>query len=72
MKHIYQLMFIKKKDVCECLCEMYGYLKFQYINNSLKAESEEKCKQKPHKNPVDCIKAVDLTTSSFATLHKVI
>lgn len=68
-------MFMKKKDVCEYVCDvcdMYGQLKFQYINNSLKAEFEEKCKQKPHKNPVDCIKAVDLTTSSFATLHKVI
>ena len=66
---------MKKKDVCEYVCDvcdMYGQLNFQYINNSLKAEFEEKCKQKPHKNPVDCIKAVDLTTSSFATLLKVI
>ena len=41
---------------------MYGYPKNKCINGVLKADFDKKCKPKPGRNPVDCIKSVDPTT----------
>ena len=41
---------------------MNGYPKNKCINDVLKAEFDKKCKPKPGKNPLDCIKSVDPTT----------
>ena len=50
-------------DIEEFTCHMYGYPKNKCINDVLKAEFDKKCKPKPGKNPLDCIKSVDPTTS---------
>ena len=49
-------------DIEEFTCHMYGYSKNKCINDMLKAELDKKCKPKPGKNPLDCIKSVDPTT----------
>ena len=49
-------------DIEEFTCHMYGYSKNKCINDVLKTEFDKKCKPKPGKNPVDCIKSVDSTT----------
>ena len=49
-------------DIEEFTCHMYGYPKNKCINDVLKAEFDKKCKPKPGKNPLDCIKSVDPTT----------
>ena len=36
---------------------MYGHPKKKCINDVLKAEFDKKCKWKPEKNPLDCIKS---------------
>ena len=43
---------------------MNGYPKNKCINDVLKAEFDKKCKPKPGKNPLECIKSVDPTTLS--------
>ena len=49
-------------DIEVFTCHMYGYPKNKCINDVLKAEFDKKCKPKPGKNPLDCIKSVDPTT----------
>ena len=49
-------------DIEEFTCHMYGYPKNKCINDTFKAEFDKKCKPKPGKNPLDCIKSVDPTT----------
>ena len=49
-------------DIEEFTCHMYGYPKNKCINDVLKAEFDKKCKPKPGKNPLDCIKSMDPTT----------
>ena len=49
-------------DIEEFTCHIYGYPKNKCINDVLKAEFDKKCKPKPGKNTVDCIKSVDPTT----------
>ena len=49
-------------DIEEFTSHMYGYPKNKCINDVLKAEFDKKCKPKPGKNPLDCIKSVDPTT----------
>ena len=49
-------------DIEEFTCHMYGYPKNKCINDVLKAEFDKKCKPKPGKNTLDCIKSVDPTT----------
>ena len=49
-------------DIEEFMCHMYGYPENKCINDVLKTEFDKKCKPKPGKNPLDCIKSVDSTT----------
>ena len=43
-------------DIEEFTCHMYGYPKNKCIYGVLSAEFNKKCKPKPGKNPLDCIK----------------
>ena len=49
-------------DIEEFTCHIYGYPKNKCINDTLKAEFDKKCKPKPGKNTLDCIKSVDPRT----------
>ena len=49
-------------DIEEFTCHIYGYPKNKCINDVLKAEFDKKCKPKPGKNTLDCIKFVDPAT----------
>ena len=49
-------------DIEEFTCHMYGYPKNKCIRDVLKAGFDKKCKPKPGKNLLDCIKYVDSTT----------